>query len=66
MISPCQSCQRDQRADSIRVPLQPCRHARDALPFLRYANSAIEAARGADLMLALTGQPDFRDLNPAK
>jgi UDPglucose 6-dehydrogenase len=38
--------------------------ARLAFPGLRYAASAAEAARGADVLLVLTDWPEFADLDP--
>jgi UDPglucose 6-dehydrogenase len=40
------------------------RRARQALPDLRYADSLIEAARGADLLLLLTDWPEFSAADP--
>jgi UDPglucose 6-dehydrogenase len=40
--------------------------ARLAFPGLRYAASAAEAARGADVLLVLTDWPEFADLDPAE
>ena len=39
--------------------------ARVAFPTLAYADSAVEACRGADLVLHLTEWPEFRTLTPA-
>ncbi|WP_407565279.1 UDP-glucose dehydrogenase family protein [Streptomyces sp. 184] len=40
-------------------------NARRVFPTLRYAESAEEALRGADIVLHLTEWPQFRDLDPA-
>jgi len=39
-------------------------NAREACPELRYADSAVAAARGADVVLLLTDWPEFTDLDP--
>jgi UDPglucose 6-dehydrogenase len=39
--------------------------ARVAFPTLAYADSAVEACRGADLVLHLTEWPEFRSITPA-
>jgi len=39
-------------------------NAREACPELRYADSAVAAARGADVVLLLTDWPEFADLDP--
>jgi UDPglucose 6-dehydrogenase len=40
-------------------------NARKAFPSLSYADSTIEACRGADVVLHLTEWQEFRDLDPA-